>query len=420
MSNISKVIDEFGYEDITQEILRTMRRSAKDIVQLGYMLKRVVEGRIWDGHYDCLDDYLRQELHMDYSMATRFIKINETYANPYDGMDISFKYQDYSQGALIEMLNMSEEQREQVTPDMTVRQIREVKKKERQPAGATATEETTAPVEVATSQDANEPEVIIEGEYRELEEKPKNTESEQLSAHGLKKTEYPDDSNIAVPGCGHKYDCFMCPMDCEMRQEERYCVETTMAAACKCTTMNVLDMLREEIGSSCQFINHELAKHREGDGEATPCCKDCDNQLCGYRCGKSRAVAKQEEEKQEVQEAPAQPDMPLLKNNDQRKAWLEDYKAWGLWYRDENIDVNYYKYDFRDGSRLIVAEYPQRQCYWSKEKRDEHHYHLLEKGKKAYGGKTYDAQYCHNTDSETYLVEFLKNLQKKGDSNGNK
>ena len=39
--------------------------------------------------------------------------------------------------------------------------------------------------------------------------------------------------------------------------------------------------------------------------------------------------------------------------------------------------------------------------------------HLLEKNKKAYGNKkTYDKQYVHAPDSETYLAEFLKWLQK--------
>ena len=107
-----------------------------------------------------------------------------------------------------------------------------------------------------------------------------------------------------------------------------------------------------------------------------------------------------------------QPEFPVLKNNDQRKEWLANYKAWGLWYTDSNIDVNYYKYDFLDGSRLIVAEHPQRYNYWNGEKLDECFYHLLEKNKKCYKG-TYDEKYRHSTDSETYLVEFLKNLQKK-------
>lgn len=112
-------------------------------------------------------------------------------------------------------------------------------------------------------------------------------------------------------------------------------------------------------------------------------------------------------------EEPEQPELPLLKNNDQRKYWLMKYKDWGLWYRDERIDVNYYKYDFEDGSRLVVTEYPQRHSYWRDDVLDEYYYHLLEKNKKGYKN-VYDEAYRHSPDSETYLVDFLKNLQKKG------
>lgn len=113
-------------------------------------------------------------------------------------------------------------------------------------------------------------------------------------------------------------------------------------------------------------------------------------------------------------EEPEQPELPKFKNNDQRKEWLRNYKDWGLWYKDRNIDVNYYKYDFDDGSRLVVAEYLDRINAWNgREKEDEHYFHLLEKNKKSYAiGKPYDKQYMNSTDSETYLVEFLKNLQK--------
>lgn len=104
--------------------------------------------------------------------------------------------------------------------------------------------------------------------------------------------------------------------------------------------------------------------------------------------------------------------LPVLKNDTQRKEWLSNYKAWGLWYYDENIDVNYYKFDFPDGSRLVVAEYPKRPGYYLKEYEDQAYYHLLEKNYQGYK-KTYDKQYVHAPDSETYLVDFLKRLQKK-------
>ena len=45
-----------------------------------------------------------------------------------------------------------------------------------------------------------------------------------------------------------------------------------------------------------------------------------------------------------------QPELPLFKNNDQRKEWLRNYQDWGLWYEDENIGARYYKYDFDNGA----------------------------------------------------------------------
>ena len=112
------------------------------------------------------------------------------------------------------------------------------------------------------------------------------------------------------------------------------------------------------------------------------------------------------------------PELPVLKNNDQRKEWLRNYKSWGLWYRDGHIDVNYYKFDFDNGSQLVVAEYPQRESDWTSDKFDRVYYHLVEKGKKKYKSeKVYDDKYQDSPTSETELVEYLKRIQqkKKGD-----
>ena len=49
-----------------------------------------------------------------------------------------------------------------------------------------------------------------------------------------------------------------------------------------------------------------------------------------------------------------QPELPILKNNDQSKEWVENYKAWGEWYYASNIDCHYYKFDFANGDRIIV------------------------------------------------------------------
>lgn len=116
----------------------------------------------------------------------------------------------------------------------------------------------------------------------------------------------------------------------------------------------------------------------------------------------------------ETEEETTQPELPCLKNNEERKEWLENYQDWGLWYRDERLDVNYYKYDFKDGSRLVAAEYPKREGYWNQEPRDEHFFHFLKKNKKKYTSldETYDEKFRNETDSITSLVEFLKEIQK--------
>lgn len=620
MSTLTHAINELSFQELTTEIKRTMRRSAKDAVQLGYMLKLVAEKKLWEGYYSCLDDYLRQELRIDYSLATRFIKINQVYGDPVVGMEIKPEYENYTQGALIEMLNMPEEQREQVTPDMTVKQIRQIKQAEKEIAtsqkkkaeeycaaykfqqnctGCFYENREDCPYDRSGCAEA-ETKVAEDSDYREIPEPAAGAATvpateEMLSPYGLAQSVYPDDSLLKTEGCGNKYYCFCCAADCSIRQADRYCVEAPMGHPFPCVSMNVIDMIRTDIGDCCQFINQELAYHTKGSGEASPCCKRCNNADCGYRCSRAaldqvtqeeksienqhkpeftdeealleavieeilndpeyecmehtiervkelfiyqygssyinvvqdgrlyyidvmddernclcvminegteriprliskpiyhwdidefcdqvlkylankteytdsnsdwvsnqeitpRSVLEEEKEhlnrmlnaqkaipakfREEIIEKtkimvgalaamvcdlempdplpdpePVQPDMPVLKNNDQRKAWLEDYKTWGLWYRDENIDVNYYKYDFSDGSRLIAAEYPQREQHWNTDARDEHYYHLLEKNKEKYGGKKkYDEKYCHSTNSETYLVEFLKNLQKQ-------
>ena len=112
--------------------------------------------------------------------------------------------------------------------------------------------------------------------------------------------------------------------------------------------------------------------------------------------------------------APKQPVLPVLKNDDQRKEWLKNYKLWGLWYRDEHIDVNYYKFDFDNGSRLVAAEFPDREWNWGSNRSDDVYYHLIEKGKRKRDSiLTYDDKYQYHGTCETEIVEYLKKIQQK-------
>jgi ParB-like chromosome segregation protein Spo0J len=117
-------------------------------------------------------------------------------------------------------------------------------------------------------------------------------------------------------------------------------------------------------------------------------------------------------------EEPEQPPLPEMKNNDQRKEWLRNHKAWGHWYTDPHTEARYYKYDFNNGARLIAEEYapepkndnswwvPTESCYL----------HLVGGPEPERAGGvpkwTYHPKYNKFPNSETELIEFLKEIQK--------
>ena len=113
-----------------------------------------------------------------------------------------------------------------------------------------------------------------------------------------------------------------------------------------------------------------------------------------------------------------QPELPLFKNNDQRKEWLRNYQAWGLWYEDKNIGARYYKYDFDNGARLIAEEYTRPATDWYEE-HDISYLHLVggpepPKDKSGCVPKWNRHEvYDKFPSNETELVEFLKYVQKE-------
>jgi hypothetical protein len=136
--------------------------------------------------------------------------------------------------------------------------------------------------------------------------------------------------------------------------------------------------------------------------------------------GGLRIIKNLVEDCKEEPEESEQPPLPIMRNNDQRKEWLKNYKAWGLWYTDNHTDVKYYKYDFQNGARLIVEEYapnPGEQKSWWVSRMTETYYMHLVGGPEPdrVGGVpkwTYHARYDKFPNSETELCEFLKGLQK--------
>lgn len=432
MAGLTPVIDDMDFEELDKNIRITMRRSAKDAVQLGYMLRRILDEKLWSESYDTYDDYLQQGLHMDYTVASRFIGINRKYSRGGKSMDIKEEYQDYSQSLLVEMLNLPPELEKKVTPDTTIREIRQMKKESRKKPENSIKDQTIPE------------ETIIDGEYREIE-----VSHDEGWFTGQYIKYFPEDLAEFMRICREQrnnadraraiqqykapygYSCCSCI-------EYEFSFRGFQAGMDFCVGKESMHMkygrfVQELLALHDPFKDEKVAtpQHTEDEQSRVSDVKNILEEqskllddMLAVEGLPERTVTKQKiivgalasmytdlENMNEEEEKP-QPELPALKNNDRRKEWLDNYKEWGLWYRDENIDVNYYKFDFSDGTRLIAAEYPQRERYYCKGQMDEVYYHLLEKNKKAYKG-TYDEKYRQQANSVTELVEFLKNLQRK-------
>lgn len=223
---------------------------ARNFVAIGFYLKDIRDNETYrKGGYESISDFAQDKLQMAKSTVSRFMAINDRFSVNGNTPVLMDKYLDYGSGKLQEMLTMTDEEIANINPETTVKEIREIKK--------------------------NRCDAQLEPE------KPL-----PLSAVGKPKKVYPEGSALSTPGCEGGYSCFSCGRDCQTRQEGRYCVDAPLGNPFTCTTMNVHENLRTDIGDKCMFVNLDLARIRSGDKEPVPCCKEC-TEKCGYECNRS-------------------------------------------------------------------------------------------------------------------------------------
>lgn len=105
-------------------------------------------------------------------------------------------------------------------------------------------------------------------------------------------------------------------------------------------------------------------------------------------------------------EAAEEPDpepmeLPDMKNNEQRKAFLENYRSWPVWFRVPNAQEVYYRFDLQNGDSIVIREWMYESWKW-KETHSTYEY-LLKPGYK----------YLDNCrTNRTALIDYLRGLRK--------
>ena len=314
------------YENITLDeaerfITSNLQSAVRNVIAIGYYLKNIRDNGLFrEAGCENIWDYAWERFGFSKSTASRYMTRNDRFSRNGNSPILDEKYRDFNKSQLQEMLSLTDSELEQVTPDMTVRQIREIHRPAKKPVPHVAlpgqieledlidanpaifpVAEAQAPSEaytvsvedmlgeevVATSQQI--PEGVCEN-GSESEETAAEIAAEPLSAYGTPKRVYPPDSLISEEGCEGGHDCFGCAMDCRIRQEDRYCREAPLGNPFPC---EIVKGGFADLPEGCQFVNHDLAYHYAGSGEPNPCCKDCQDP-CEYICGRAMKALDQE------------------------------------------------------------------------------------------------------------------------------
>lgn len=156
------------------------------------------------------------------------------------------------------------------------------------------------------------------------------------------------------------------------------------------------------------------------------CCSGCLNvNKCQYVCQYTQEIEIEKEERKgfvvnECQDESVivkdieykevnQPELLILKNDNERKAFIENYKKWSGWIDIPETGERYWKYELDNGVKMVVKAtlrfaylgfekgYAKERSYGSEE------YFIFEGDKTAYDAKS----------SKSALIKYLKDYQKK-------
>ena len=487
MDEISRWYEDLSYEEAKNILREKMDVMKKNFIAAGYYMKYIRDNELFreDG-YESIWEFAEDNYGIRKSTASRWMAMNDKFSQGGNSPNLADEFKGFEKSQLQEMLYLDDKQIEEVTPDMTVKEIREVRK------------------------------------------------PEPLSAYGTKRRVYQEGSLIKTAGCEGRHDCFMCSQDCLIRGKDRYCKDAPMGNPFPCEMIDIIPALRNNLGERCLFVNQDLADHYP-TGDARPCCEDCKDP-CPMECDRAlfargekaednsaddeenvvatsqqddsdpdgladmnppaevddhadlhedpaKEVEKVEAEVVEEDELPAdgkfeelsdktdmdllrdlleqekyrlglmreeysendirvrkqkltvgayagmiadlvadldmyaeqdhkQPELPKLRNNDQRKAFLNNYREWPVWFRVNEASEVYYRYDLPDGSSIVICEY---------------HFYLpwLSKDQDRTGTREYLLKpgYHYLEDCKTNtttLVEHLKNIQKGAKENADR
>lgn len=120
-----------GYEEAKEIIRDELGNIRNSFIQVGYFLRRIreTEGYKKDG-YGTIWEFAEEQYGITRTTTSRWMEINRRFSEDGYSPYLAEEYKEYSKSQLQEMLYLPEERLEEVSPEMTIKEIREKGKEE--------------------------------------------------------------------------------------------------------------------------------------------------------------------------------------------------------------------------------------------------------------------------------------------------
>ena len=456
-------------EDAEVFIRSNLQSVVRSVIATGFYLKHIRDNELYlEAGYKNINEYAMDRFGLSASATSRYITRNTRFSRGGNSPLIDDRFKDFSKSQLQEMLGMSDEQLEQVTPDMTVREIRNMARPkeityieipgqtELKDIPGVMPEERTESFEASTAElfDVEEDENMVQAvtgkpisqeipvaELMEEEDaeiatlqllpeetaaneqrnEPVEAAEKQQMGHCLHRPEYAcslPEEYMHRPGsgtdCAHEccWECVKhgeCKLECNSsadrpETEEEIATSQTDNEASEDEVKERIDieLLRELLERKKQLLSKCLG---------TPGIDKSDEHIRMQKLevGALASMLCELEDLEEKKDRPKQPELPPLRNNDQRAAFIDTYETWPLWIDNQETGERYYRYDLQDGTSFVIKTYHSMLYDWKadvamryKEGYGANEEYLLEPGKFFRDCRV----------NRTALIEKLKEIQR--------
>lgn len=416
MGEIKDWYENLTYEhakDILRENLDAMKNN---FIAAGYYMKYIRDNEMYlaDG-YGSIWEFAEDNYGIRKSTASRWMAMNDKFSRGGNSPVLAAEYRGFEKSQLQEMLYLDDKQIQAVAQDMTVKEIREIRKPEK-----SAKEDQKESIEVvAASQPDSTEEYSPEIRMHNPELPP------GICMHD---PQYPcslTEKEMLTPGRGIGNCAGVCCWDCPAGKE---CV-----LRCRASEKRNREVAEEEV----EIIDAEIVEDGEDmeAGKYLELSDKTDLQILYDLLDSAKEMLRAIQEiyadedirtrKHKLMVAAyagmiadldvddivkqIQPELPEMKNNTQRKEFLKGYQRWPVWFEVKEASEIYYRFNLPDGSSIVICEY-HMWLSWKEKYSDEDPHTTGTREYLLTPGYHYLEDCKTNT---TTLIEHLKNVQRK-------